>query len=1160
MSMYGSFNSFIDGVDIDDDRDISYEEQPIYEDISNSVRSGECVTHNDVVANVQESSETRDMSTTRSSDAPLFTRKRPIPTRQMPPENVSNDLRERWNAVCANSSLMDASYGESLVNLNKRLHFTNATLKALYKRKKLPPLDTVGLIKLADKCDEQPLLQELVKRIIPVSLKVDVVYEEQERLNAVVTSLQKQLNEEARNRVRIYASKFGSMKFPAPPGSWLIRASIYGPGDERANAQIDRAYDEENRHFVTARVREQQNVLIRLDHQIIIDFIVETCRFAGDALFNDGDLAAKRDVEDGILKSIQFTLWGKQSSSIQKKCISTRFVGTAYQLRKTESLWLFVTVFHIIMSMLLFSSWSLEIYEMFLCVAFTANSVFYHHFYLRKMSALDVSRRVKSRYGLREKAAKRSRLVSDSSDSEHEVVGTVPNAVSVISEWGEPNPSQESSLDNSMEIEESCENGVSEQRQPSTSVNEELDAAPLRSLDDDQLAVFAVKIYDRTSVAQLQRDFRFSALNSTSGIRIQFEKFQAMVNATMNYHGWQETVLCAACGERIVHKNALCYTPQCRLYLKNPGISVVNKRVTVTSCDAAVQIRQIVERHAKVIVDKHQELHQHRNTRKRRDCRDFHRFRSKLESTNSFRNGMMTIQLLLSMDGFSYQENQKGSTWLTSAKIIDLPPGLRILRENTVLISTVSAGRHPNECEFRTANSEFHEFLKRSRLNPLVISVGDKQYRVAVKASIAIMACYRIKGAGGNFGCCRCYEKGEYFERRHIWPHMENYTRRTPQSLKEDISSMKNGIYGTFYVTKSEIHFLAGTSIYSEICSAANVAVDYLHNVQEGIVKKIMQETLCEPVRRAGDGVSSWPMTVSKENRDELSQALRTTVWSGNARAFPRTPDDIKRMTGSQLMELFEFVVPLMLFENLSSSRKAAAVVMAFLFVLKSETAEELDKKACLKLGSILRLLSRIFDEVFGKKYASIKKHWSLDHHAEDILHVGTPQELSSSSFEKDYRLYKNAVSSGNTRAVETSSWIQSAISLAGFRYGTVYGQRGTTTQNYVISFFHRGRISVGEVVFFGITDTEVLMAVHKLDAVSPFREIKTWLRSNEESELLNTYRYMESKNRFWFSVKPLSEIIVTSANNIRGPGFTIQFRSSANTYFFCKKHKFQPE
>ncbi|KAL6739221.1 hypothetical protein Aduo_012697 [Ancylostoma duodenale] len=62
----------------------------------------------------------------------------------------------------------------------------------------------IDLIKLMDKRQEQPLLQELVKRIIPVSLKVDVVYEEQECLNAVVTSLQKQLNEETRNRKFVF--------------------------------------------------------------------------------------------------------------------------------------------------------------------------------------------------------------------------------------------------------------------------------------------------------------------------------------------------------------------------------------------------------------------------------------------------------------------------------------------------------------------------------------------------------------------------------------------------------------------------------------------------------------------------------------------------------------------------------------------------------------------------------------------------------------------------------------------------------------------------------------------------------------------------------------------------------------------------------------------
>ncbi|RCN42827.1 hypothetical protein ANCCAN_11215 [Ancylostoma caninum] len=306
----------------------------------------------------------------------------------------------------------------------------------------------------------------------------------------------------------------------------------------------------------------------------------------------------------------------------------------------------------------------------------------------------------------------------------------------------------------------------------------------------------------------------------------------------------------------------------------------------------------------------------------------------------------------------------------------------------------------------------------------------------------------------------------------------------------------------------------------------------------------IIIKTLCEPVRRAGDGAPSWPMTVPKDNRGELLKALRTTIWSGTARAFPRTPNDIKRTTGSQLMELFEFVVPLLLFENLSSSRKDVAVVMAFLFVLKTETAEELKQLLFWEKvrAEVLQLCGNVSLECSLTDRVDVNRSLNgVSYKISDVL-----RQIS----------FFNGVLGRAVRALKNTGCTAflSAISLAGFRYGTVYGQRGTTTQNYVISLFHQGRIAVGEVMVFGITDAGVLMAVHKLDAVSPFHEMIKWLRSNDKSGLLNTYRYIESKKRFWFTVKHLSEVIVTSANNIRGPGFNVQSPASANTYFFCKK------
>ncbi|RCN48313.1 hypothetical protein ANCCAN_05602 [Ancylostoma caninum] len=436
------------------------------------------------------------------------------------------------------------------------------------------------------------------------------------------------------------------------------------------------------------------------------------------------------------------------------------------------------------------------------------------------------------------------------------------------------------------------------------------------------------------------------------------------------------------------------------------------------------------------------------------------------------------------------------------------------------------------------------------------------------------MKCYRIKGCHGNYGCCRCYDKGDTYRRRHVWPKTDTTTPRTPSSVTRDINLRINGVYGK--------------SIFSEICPMSDVVVDFLHNGPEGPIKRIIEETF----GISGKSTASWPIRLRQADVELVDRLLKTTAMNSNARGAPRALSDIRNMNGTQFMEL--------------------------------------DVWICERLAWILQTLSGIFDKLFGNEFATIKKHWLFDHHAEDLLQNGAPQELSSSSFEKDYRLHKKAVAVGNTRAVEHASWTKhllvsstlhelcrrgesqnnkvklsqlclsgtaslesaefhrlndvvynmsnnyrvnrmalSASDLSlfdqlrndgfstfltrviykGLMFGTSVAVEGKHTQNHVISFYHNGIVRVGSVVIFAVGEDAIFMAVRCYDHASPFDRLKRWLRRNNQKELCEIYDFIDSYNSFWFllpdDVNDNSSVFITEANNIRGPGLTFNVASS---------------
>ncbi|RCN30654.1 hypothetical protein ANCCAN_23576, partial [Ancylostoma caninum] len=475
-------------------------------------------------------------------------------------------------------------------------------------------------------------------------------------------------------------------------------------------------------------------------------------------------------------------------------------------------------------------------------------------------------------------------------------------------------------------------------------------------------------------------------------------------------HGWHQDVLCSFCGSNLQSKDAICEDAISKLQSANPTLNTSDKRIVVTSCDTSVQLKEIIERKFEVIQQCHREANDDMHTTRRRDCRDFKTFREGIESSDEFRSKELRLQLLLSMDGFTYPENERGSTWFTTARILDIPPSLRVLKGNSMLVSSISSGRIPNHSEFWTATSGFLELMKTSPEHPIAVLWKGDQYKIS----------FGVTFVTADHQTSRLAKMG-------------TYTPRTPLSVKRDIGFRINGVYGE--------------SVFSEICPMSNVIVDFLHNGQEGFIGKIIEETF--PANRKTQS-ASWPIRLLQADIERLDRLLRTTTLS-----------------------LFEFVVHIIAFERTLDRKSSTAAVFALLFVLKMETSVEVllnhfgstdltsynfavgclvMRAPCLDFGDS-EILSGIFDRLFGHEFATIKKHWLFDHHAEDLLKSAVRPELSASCFEKDYRLHKKAVAVGNTRAVEQASWSKTRVVFNGFVYGSSLAAEGKLNQNHVISF-----------------------------------------------------------------------------------------------------------
>ncbi|EYC20109.1 hypothetical protein Y032_0023g875 [Ancylostoma ceylanicum] len=210
-------------------------------------------------------------------------------------------------------------------------------VKQSYLRRKRDPIDVVRLIGLANEYYKlgRRDLETLVHQQIEMAHQINVSITLLTRSAETASSLQRQLTQEGRRRVRIYADHSGSPDYKPAAGEYAIPKSRFGPGCSLAEVYlglqnsetfpkvvnemdahhffrqfvkdvVTKAYDLPNRMYVTARKRSHANDFIELPYRIIVDFVIDTMKAGGAALFDEEDELERS--RTGILHCIQVAL------------------------------------------------------------------------------------------------------------------------------------------------------------------------------------------------------------------------------------------------------------------------------------------------------------------------------------------------------------------------------------------------------------------------------------------------------------------------------------------------------------------------------------------------------------------------------------------------------------------------------------------------------------------------------------------------------------------------------------------------------------------------------------------------------------------------------------------------------------------------------------
>lgn len=367
------------------------------------------------------------------------------------------------------------------------------------------------------------------------------------------------------------------------------------------------------------------------------------------------------------------------------------------------------------------------------------------------------------------------------------------------------------------------------------------------------------------------------------------------------------------------------------------------------------------------------------------------------------------LSLTMNIDGANIFKSSKNSLWLTQVCLQFLPPAIRFLLENILIVSLFYGSKKPNVFDLVS-------FMARE-LDECELSIFDGKEFITFVPALVTISCdllakamvQNMKNATGKYACSYCYHPGTQIKNLGGRTTTRYVKRDQLKSRTHDDTIQK----ATILSNKNNLECIDGVKgiscalLFNDFDIIHNFAIDIMHGIALGIVKDVAQIWM---------GVKKIPNTMNNlkiklKNEVERMRLNKRLIQLKSLMGFKRKPRSIFELANYKATELLNFLLYYFRFtiNDLLSTKviKHFELLSAATFIICQTRINNLDLS---QATDMLIQFADLFEEIYGVGSITMNVHL-LRHYADMIRKCGPVWINSLFVFESNIRKIKNMVS-----------------------------------------------------------------------------------------------------------------------------------------------------
>lgn len=390
--------------------------------------------------------------------------------------------------------------------------------------------------------------------------------------------------------------------------------------------------------------------------------------------------------------------------------------------------------------------------------------------------------------------------------------------------------------------------------------------------------------------------------------------------------------------------------------------------------------------------------------RKKDELRDIHDSTIYMQMSAKAEDQII-LPLTISLDGAQIFRSSKTTLWPIQATMAFLPPNVRFLKENILIVGLYCGDSKPDISTIIIPFAEEMQMLQRKG-----IFTWNKQKLLhfvpkVMFCSSDMPARAEIQNCkpSGYFGCPCCQKKGEAVKNPKTGRSYVRFLRDNSETpIRTHEMAVKIGLDVLMQCQLVEPKGLKGVSAmiaFKDFDLAAGFAIDYTHGSLLGITKNLLDIWLGAKKLQYEEGETYRFKSLNSRQRIELNRRIVSLKPTTQFRHKPRPIYDRNFFTANEYRSLLWYYLPFALSGLLGKELVKHFVLLSDATYILCKA--QIKKTEVHRAGIMLSKFASMFEYYYGKNAVTINVHM-LRHYSMSVINSGPMWCHSMFAFESN--------------------------------------------------------------------------------------------------------------------------------------------------------------